>query len=119
MTSERRAFKGAEIVGKAIHVSKTRLAMEYAPLMRRSVRRSCSCADSPAVSAGRSALARSHKLSQVGLEPTATLENVGLPSVDQSLPFGNRLLMWRWAQGTPALGYGALPTGREGRERRP
>jgi hypothetical protein len=30
---------------------------------------------------------------------------------DQSLPFGNRLLMWRWAQGTPALGYGALPTG--------
>jgi hypothetical protein len=30
MTSERRAFKGAEIVGKAIHISKTRLAIEYA-----------------------------------------------------------------------------------------
>ena len=118
MTSERRAFKGAEIVGKAIHISKTRLAIEYAPLMRRSIRHSCSCAPTVRLFR-RPALARSHKLSQVGLEPTATLENVGLPSVDQSLPFGNRLLMWRWAQGTPALGYGALPTGRQGRERRP
>ena len=118
MTLERRAFKGAEIVGKAIHISKTRLAIEYAPLMRRGIRHSCSCAPTVRLFR-RPALARNPELSQVGLEPTATLENVGLPSVDQSLPFGNRLLMWRWAQGTPALGYGALPTGRQGRERRP
>jgi len=80
MTSERRAFKGAEVVGKAMHPSKTRLAIESAlddeaehPALL-FVR-----ADSPAVSAARAC--EEPQLSQVGLEPTAILENVGLPSV--------------------------------------
>ncbi len=57
---------GAEVVGKALHISKTRLAIEYA--LRHEAEYSALLfvrADSPAVSAA-AALARSPKLLQVG-----------------------------------------------------